>query len=256
MAMPEPTPLSPKYGLHAQRYRDFRPGYPDWVFDKAVAACGEPRNLALELGAGSGQATRSILPRFARTVAVEPDADMAGLIPPDPRLQIMVAPAETAPLPQGVDAAFSATAFHWMDAAVAGRRVAEALRPGGVFLAFGYQPFEIEGPEPVRELFEAEWEVWRPLIHERLTGWVPYEELMARSGAFSRIEPLRFRFDEQRRPEAAAGLLLTTSYAAEHGRRLGDEQAYCDDLTRRVREAASGEPVTVKFEVTGALASV
>jgi SAM-dependent methyltransferase len=245
--------LSPRYGLHAQRYRDFRPGYPDWVFDKAVEACGEPRSVALELGAGSGQATASILARFDRVIAVEPDADMAALIPADPRLEVIVAPAETALLPGSVDAAFSATAFHWMDAAVAGARVAHALRPGGVFLAFGYQPFEIEGPAAVRALFESEWDVWRPLIHERLTGWVPYEELMARSGAFAEIEPLRFRFDERRTPEAAAGLLLTTSYAAEHGRRLGDEQAYCEDLTRRVREAAGGEQVTVKFEVTGAL---
>jgi SAM-dependent methyltransferase len=248
--------LSPRYGLHAQRYRDFRPGYPDWVFDKAVAACGEPRSLALELGSGSGQATSSILARFERVVAIEPDADMAALIPPDPRLEVRVAAAETAELPQGVDAAFSATAFHWMDAAVAGRRVAQALRPGGVFLAFGYQPFEVEGPEPVRALFEAEWEVWRPLIHARLTEWVPYEELMARSAAFSRIDPLHFRFEERRSPQAAAGLLLTTSYAAEHGRRLGDEQAYCEDLTRRVAQAAGGEPVTMAFEVTGALGRV
>ena len=248
--------MSPRYGLHAQRYRQFRPTYPDWVFDKALAACGEPRSLALELGAGSGQATGSILTCFDRVVAVEPDADMAALIPADPRLEVRIAPAETATLPQDVDAAFSATAFHWMDAAVAGRRVAEALRPGGVFLAFGYQPFEIEGPEPVRELFEAEWEVWRPLIHERLTAWVPYEELMARSGAFSRIEPMRFRFDERRTAEAAAGLLLTTSYAAEHGRKMGDEQAYCENLTRRVRDAAAGESVRIKFEVTGALARI
>ena len=49
--------MSPRYGLHADRYRRFRPSYPAWVFDKAVSACGEPHSLALELGAGSGQAT-------------------------------------------------------------------------------------------------------------------------------------------------------------------------------------------------------
>lgn len=248
--------MAPRYGLHADRYRAYRPGYPAWVFDKAVDACGEPTSVALELGAGSGQATPLILERFATVTAVEPDADMAALIPPDPRLQVVVAPAETAPLPADVDAAFSATAFHWMDAAVVGRRVAQALRPGGVFLAFGYQPFEVASPGAVRRLFEAEMEVWAPLIDSRLSDWSPYPRLMAQSEAFGSIEPFDFVFEEERTPEAAAGLLLTTSYAAEHGRRSGDEAGYCADLTTRVRDAAGGGPVVMRFVVTGALGRV
>lgn len=248
--------MSPRYGLHADRYRTYRPSYPGWVFDKAVALCGEPRSLALELGAGSGQATPLILARFARVTAVEPDADMAALIPADPRLKVMVAPAETAPLPEGVDAAFSATAFHWMDAAVVGRRVAQALRPGGVFLAFGYQPFEVAGPEAAQRLYADEMDLWAPLLDTRLTDWKPYPELMAASGAFRRIEDIAFTMEEARTPEAAAGVLLTTSYAAAHGRRSGDEAAYCADFTARMREAAGGGPVTMRFIVTGALAQV
>jgi len=250
------TAMSPRYGLHADRYRAFRPSYPAWVFDRAADLCGEPRSVALELGAGSGQATPLILERFTKVVAVEPDADMAALIPPDPRLEVRIAPAESAPFPENLDAAFSATAFHWMDAAVVGRRVAQALRPGGVFLAFGYQPFEVAGPEAVRELYAAEMALWAPLIHARLTEWKPYPELMAASGAFGDIEPFDFTMEEARTPEAAAGLLLTTSYAAEHGRRSGDEAGYCADLTARVREAAAGQPVVMRFVVTGAIGRV
>lgn len=248
--------MSPRYGLHADRYRTYRPSYPAWVFDKAVDACGKPTSVALELGAGSGQATPGILERFDRVVAVEPDREMAELIPRHPNLEVIVAPAETAPLPAQLDAAFSATAFHWMDAAVTGRRVAQALRPGGVFLAFGYQPFEVATPGAVRSLFEAEMAIWAPLIDARLTDWSPYPKLMAASGAFAVIEPFDFVFEEARTPETAAGLLLTTSYAAEHARRSGDETAYCDDLTERVRQAANGEPVVMRFVVTGALGRV
>src|SRR4051812_25291898 len=111
MSAMQSGPTSPRYGLHADRYRRFRPGYPGWLFDLAAERCGPPHALALELGAGSGQATSEILRRFERVVAVEPDADMAALIPADPRLQVRVAPAESAELPSGVDAAISATAF-------------------------------------------------------------------------------------------------------------------------------------------------
>jgi SAM-dependent methyltransferase len=210
----------------------------------------------VELGAGSGQATPQILKRFARVLAVEPDAEMAALIPHDARLEVYVAKAEDAELPQPVDAVFSATAFHWMDHARVGRKVAAALRPGGVFLVFGYQPFEVIGPAGARACIDAEWDRWRALMDARLTQWRPYPDLLAEAGAFSKVEELAFEFTEARTPEATAGLFLTTSYAAQYGRNLGDEEAYCEDFTRRVAEAARGEPITVAFRVTGGLAQV
>ena len=247
---------SPRYGLHADRYLRFRPGYPGWVFDQATAACGEPRKLAAELGAGSGQATPQILARFAHVIAVEPDADMAARITPDPRIEVRVAPAETVAFEAPLDAVFSATAFHWMDPVVVGKKVAAALRPGGVFLAFGYQPFEVLGPAPAKQLVEHEMTLWSPLIDPRLTAWKPYPELLAASGAFAQIDPIVFDFTEQRTPEAAAGLFLTTSYAGQYARDSGDEQAYCDDFGRRMAEAADGVAIEVGFFVTGGLARV
>jgi SAM-dependent methyltransferase len=250
------APSSPRYGLHADRYRRFRPGYPAWLFDRAAEACGAPRAHAVELGAGSGQATGEILKRFARVTAVEPDAEMAALIPPDPRLEVQVAAAEQAALAPAVDAAFSATAFHWMDPRGVGTVLARALRPGGVFLAFGYGPFQVIGPDPARRLIEAESGLWSAHVDARLSGWRPYPELLAEAGVFRRIDEIAFRFEEARSPEAAAGLFLTTSYAAEHARRTGDEAAYCEGLQHRMDEAARGEPVTVGFVVTGGLAFV
>lgn len=248
--------MSPRYGLHADRYLRFRPGYPGWLFDRAAEACGEPRAHAVELGAGSGQATGEILKRFDRVTAIEPDADMAALIPPDPRLEVRIGTAEATGLEGPVDAAFSATAFHWMDPKGVGAALARVVRPGGVFLAFGYGPFEVVGPEPARKLIETESALWARHVDTRLSSWRPYPELLAEAGVFQRIEEIAFRFEEARTPEAAAGLFLTTSYAATHARETGDEAAYCEALTRRMGEAAAGAPVTVAFVVTGGLAFI
>ncbi|HWE45166.1 MAG TPA: class I SAM-dependent methyltransferase [Caulobacteraceae bacterium] len=249
-------PTSPRYGLHADRYRRFRPSYPGWIFDEATQACGMPRSRAAELGAGSGQATPEILKRFAHVIAVEPDPDMASRIPPDIRLEVRVSPAETVVFDKPLDAVFSATAFHWMDPVAVGKKVATALRPGGVFLAFGYAPFEVLGPMTARLLVDHEMRLWSPHIDPRLTQWKPYPELMAASGAFSQIEPIAFEFTEERAPEAAAGLFLTTSYAGQYARDTSNEQAYCDDFSWRMSQAAQGGPIEVRFCVTGALARV
>jgi SAM-dependent methyltransferase len=247
---------SPCYGLHAERYRRYRPGYPEWLFDRAAEASGPPHAHAVELGAGSGQATGELLKRFARVTAIEPDPQMAGLIPPDPRLEIVVAAAEQADLAPPVDAAVSATAFHWMDPVGVGAVLARALRPGGVFLAFGYGPFQVLGPDRARGLIEAESALWSAHVDPRLSAWRPYPELLAEAGVFRRIDEIVFGFEEARRPEAAAGLFLTTSYAAEYARRTGQEAAYCAGLADRLNEAAAGQPVTIGFVVTGGLAFI
>lgn len=247
---------SPRFGLHADRYRRFRPGYPDAPFDRAVQACGEPHAYAVELGAGSGQATGQVLKRFARVLAVEPDADMAALIPPDPRLSVQVATAETADLGENVDAVFSATAFHWMDAAVVCRRAAQALRPGGVFLAIHYGPFRILSPGAAAEVLAEETKLWRPHVDPRITQWRPYAELMTGTGAFAKVETVDVAFEEPRTPEAAAGLWLTTSFASAYARTTGDEAGYGEVFAQRMADAAGGAPLTVGFTVTGALGLV
>jgi SAM-dependent methyltransferase len=247
---------SPRYGLHADRYRRYRPGYPDAPFDKAAEACGPPLRRAVELGAGSGQATPQLLKRFEQVMVVEPDPEMAALIPSDPRLEVRIGRAEEADLGAPVDAVFSATAFHWMDAAVVCRRVAEALRPGGVFLAIGYGPFVIQGPDAAAAVLAEEAKLWLPYMDRRLSAWRPYAELIAETGVFPQLEPIDFEFEQVLAPEDAAGLWLTTSFASAHARATGDEQAYLAGFMGRMAEAVGGGKVTVGFSVTGALARV
>jgi SAM-dependent methyltransferase len=122
------------FGRDAAAYDRARPPYPERVYELLGERCGlGPGTRVLEIGAGTGLATRRLVELGAEVVAVEPDAAMAALLD-DPAAEVRVAAFEDVRLEsETYDLAVSATAFHWVDEAVGLRRVHEALRPGGWF---------------------------------------------------------------------------------------------------------------------------
>src|SRR5262249_38175362 len=117
----------------AAAYDAARPEYPERVYELLRERCGlRPGARTLEVGAGTGLATRRLVAAGADVLAVEPDASMAALLPA--AAQVQAAAFEDVELdPASFDLAVSATAFHWVDEPVGLRRVARALRPGGWF---------------------------------------------------------------------------------------------------------------------------
>jgi SAM-dependent methyltransferase len=110
-------------------YDRVRPSYPPALFDKAFRYLRERVEVAepqvVEIGPGTGQATRSLLERGARVTAVEIGASLSAFLrrkfAGESRLEVISAPFEVARLESGAyDLVFSATAFHWIDPA--GRR--------------------------------------------------------------------------------------------------------------------------------------
>ena len=93
---------------------------------------------AVEVGPGTGRATRALLARGARVVAVEPDPTLASKLPGlvgaegRPELQVVAAGFEEAELPEGAfDLVAAATSFHWVDQDVGLPKLGRLLRPGG-----------------------------------------------------------------------------------------------------------------------------
>ena len=118
------------FGAVADAYERARPGYPD---DAVGWLTGDAPCDVLDLGAGTGKLTRSLVARGHRVTAVEPLEEMlAQLRDAVPGATAVRGSAEGIPLPDGsADVVTCAQAFHWFDHAVALREIARVLRRGG-----------------------------------------------------------------------------------------------------------------------------
>jgi SAM-dependent methyltransferase len=118
------------FGAAADRYQRGRPEYPESAIEWLV-----PRRAkrVLDLGAGTGKLTRSLVDAGLRVTAVEPSERMRErLSAAVPEALVRAGSAEEIPLGDGaVDAVVVAHAWHWFDIDQAAREIARVLVPGG-----------------------------------------------------------------------------------------------------------------------------
>ena len=127
------------FEARADEYEGARPPYPPALWD-AIRALGvlRPGDRALDLGAGTGQATGPLLAAGLRVTAVEPGPRLARhLATAHPQATIVVARAEDVRLPDaGFDLVVAATSIHWMDLDVVLPTLHRALTRRGRFLVW------------------------------------------------------------------------------------------------------------------------
>jgi SAM-dependent methyltransferase len=124
--------LASSFGAAATAYAEHRPDYAQaavrWALEPA------PGLRVLDLGAGTGKLTATLVAVGADVTAVEPDpAMLAELRRALPDVRTLPGSAEAIPLPDAsVDAVLAGNAMHWFDMAVAGPEIARVLVPGGI----------------------------------------------------------------------------------------------------------------------------
>ena len=124
-------------------YDRVRPGYPDALFADVVAIAGlGERSRVLEVGCGTGQATRSLAGLGCWVTAVEAGPDMAALA----RQRLATfgnVRVETSTFEQWddrgrrFDVLVAASAWHWVDPSIGWRRAHDVLSPGGWMALLG-----------------------------------------------------------------------------------------------------------------------
>lgn len=120
------------FGTAAVAYAEHRPDYAPAAVRWALERAPGPR--VLDLGAGTGKLTGTLVALGADVIAVEPDpAMLTQLQRALPAVGALPGSAEAIPLPDGsVDAVLAGNALHWFDMAVAGPEIARVLTPGGI----------------------------------------------------------------------------------------------------------------------------
>lgn len=118
------------FDQQAERYDRCRPTYPDALIDELLGP--EPASLAvLDVGCGTGIASRQIAERGARVLGVEVAPRMAEIARSHGIDVEVSAFEEWDAAGRTFDRVTSAQAWHWLDLPLATSKAASLLRPGG-----------------------------------------------------------------------------------------------------------------------------
>jgi len=164
------------FNAAAADYLRGRPPYPASVFALLTARCGlRPGARVLDIGAGAGLATGLLLAAGASVTAVEPGADLAGILRSEhPAADVVVSDFETAELTGPFDLATVATALHWLDPVAAIGRLSHLIEPGGWLAAWWTEFGDTARPSRFRDRLDA-------VYHDLLPGESGYRESRPRS---------------------------------------------------------------------------
>lgn len=135
------------FGEDPSLYDRFRPGYPRELMEEIV---NETSDLpALEIGAGTGKATKALLALGKTVHALEPDHRMAAMLEVNCNgapIRIEKATLESAHLePDAYDLVLAAQAWHWLDGDLAYDLAADSLVPGGLLALIWHHPHPDQG---------------------------------------------------------------------------------------------------------------
>jgi trans-aconitate methyltransferase len=130
------------FGEVADDYDALRPGYPDALFDHVMGfGVLEPGARAVEIGAGTGKATRSFLARGLSIHALEPSPEMAAVLRQH-GIEAEAVRFEHFTPREPFRLLYAAQAWHWVPGADRYDRAAAALAPGGTIALFWNKPRE------------------------------------------------------------------------------------------------------------------
>ena len=123
------------FGAAASAYAEHRPDYADAAVRWALEPVWPRRPLrVIDLGAGTGKLTATLIRLGTEVTAVEPDPKMLAVLQRDlASVRSLPGSAEDIPVPDAsADAVVAGQAMHWFDLDRALPEIARVLSPGGV----------------------------------------------------------------------------------------------------------------------------
>ncbi len=138
------------FSQQASEYAQFRPHYPQKLFEEIAALCNNKD--ALDIGTGNGQCAISLAAYFQNITAIDPSERQIEQAMIHPSVTYRVAQAEqTGCEDESMDLITVAQALHWFDHQRFFSEVFRVLRPGGLFVAWGYGHHFVDGCQDILE---------------------------------------------------------------------------------------------------------
>ncbi|MCB1304780.1 MAG: class I SAM-dependent methyltransferase [Leptospiraceae bacterium] len=133
------------FSNQAAAYARFRPGYPPELFSSIARLC-ENHRIALDCGTGNGQCAVGLTPYFKKVIAIDPSSEQIANAQKSSKIDYRVLPAEQTGLPAAsLDLLTVAQALHWFDRAKFFAEAIRILAPRGLFAAWTYGKFLVDG---------------------------------------------------------------------------------------------------------------
>lgn len=231
-------------------YDQARPGYPPALFDDIVSLSHlPPGGRILEIGCGTGQATVPFARRGYRMLCVELGASLAAVarrnLAAYPQVAVRAGAFEDWPVEEDAfDLAICATAFHWLDAAMAYGKTAQALKAGGAIAVFWN--LHVQG-DAADDFFLAVQEVYRREAPTLAAGDRPLprhdeipskEDEIAASRHFGDVVELRYRWEATY--DAAAYCRLLNTYSDHRSLESAARQRLLDGIAALIDTCYNG----------------
>ncbi|EGD40705.1 putative methyltransferase [Nocardioidaceae bacterium Broad-1] len=139
------------FGAVAEDYERYRPGYPESLVALVTDVAAGPVRRAIEIGAGTGKATRTFAGAGIEVLATDPDAEMLAVLRREcaglPVTTVRAALEDLDPADhQPFDLLYAAAAWHWTAPVTRWDLATTLVRAGGAVAFFG-GPFELADDE-------------------------------------------------------------------------------------------------------------
>jgi SAM-dependent methyltransferase len=232
----EIVPSAARFSGRVDDYVRYRPSYPapaiGTIFD-GLQTTAAP--AVVDVGAGSGIASRLLADRGARVVAIEPNPEMRAAAAAS-GIDVRDGTAERTGLPgSSADVVSAFQAFHWFATAEAVAEFARVLRRGGrVAVVFNSRDDRDNATAAYGQIVHAQRDV--------SPGARDHEDVDVRGlladGGFARVRRREFRFTQALDREALLGRARSASYVPREGPQYDDVVRRLD--TMRERFGAAG----------------
>jgi SAM-dependent methyltransferase len=180
----------------ASLYKAARPDYPEALIEDVVSYAGlKPNNKILEVGCGTGQATKSFAKRGFPILATDPGpemlrgareglADFSNVEFLETTFEAWTAQQETFRL------IIAAQSWHWVSPKVRFAKAAEVLSPDGSLAVFGHVPVGLPAPllALIKDIYLRQTGQWGPPPEAWYLPGGPFKGWFDESGLFGPVE--------------------------------------------------------------------